>query len=223
MSYEATLARVETYFDRTATRRWELLTSDAPVSAVRQTVRKGRDQMRDLLLSRLPTDLTGARILDAGCGAGQLTAILAARGADVVAVDISPSLVDIARRRLEPNLQMRVRFVVGDMLAADLGEFDHVTAMDSLIYYRPDEIVAAIGGWAGRSRGNVLFSIAPRTPALTIMWRIGQLFPRSERSPAIVPISMRDLTRLEGGAGQLVPMGRITSGFYISQAMEYRA
>ena len=42
MSYEATLSRVETYFDRTATRAWEALTSDAPVSGIRATVRAGR-------------------------------------------------------------------------------------------------------------------------------------------------------------------------------------
>jgi magnesium-protoporphyrin O-methyltransferase len=92
MSYDQTLARVETYFDRTATRAWEALTSDAPVSKIRQTVREGRDAMRAQMLARLPEDLRGARILDAGCGAGQMTADLAARGADVVAVDILPRL-----------------------------------------------------------------------------------------------------------------------------------
>ena len=59
MSYEATRARVETYFDRTATEVWERLTSDAPVSRIRQTVREGRDEMRAQMLARLPADLTG--------------------------------------------------------------------------------------------------------------------------------------------------------------------
>ena len=69
-TYGATRARVEEYFDRTATKTWERLTSDAPVSRVRQTVREGRDQMRAIMLGQLPEDLTGLRILDAGCGAG---------------------------------------------------------------------------------------------------------------------------------------------------------
>ena len=68
MSYNQTLSRVETYFDKTATKTWERLTSDAPVSRIRQTVRAGRDQMRAKLLSQLPNDLMGARVLDAGCG-----------------------------------------------------------------------------------------------------------------------------------------------------------
>ena len=86
--YAATRDRVEHYFDRTATKVWERLTSDAPVSGVRATVRAGRDRMRALMLAQLPDDLRGARILDAGCGTGAMAVELAQRGADVVAVDI---------------------------------------------------------------------------------------------------------------------------------------
>ena len=63
MTYEATRSRVETYFDRTATKTWERLTSDAPVSKIRETVRQGRDQMRALMLSRLPNDCLGGAFL----------------------------------------------------------------------------------------------------------------------------------------------------------------
>jgi len=223
MTYEATLSRVETYFDRTATRTWERLTSDAPVSSIRETVRRGRDRMRELMLSRLPGDLTGARVLDAGCGAGQMTAELAGRGADVVAADISPSLVEIARRRLDGRHHGRVRFFVGDMLSRDLGEFDHVVAMDSLIYYDETDILAALEGLGERTRANIVFSVAPRTPLLVFMWRVGRLFPRSERSPAIVPHSAQRLSALMAGTGGLSTVGRVTGGFYFSEALEYRA
>ena len=54
MLYDQTLSRVETYFDKTASKTWEQLTSDAPVSKIRQTVRAGRDRMRHKLLNRLP-------------------------------------------------------------------------------------------------------------------------------------------------------------------------
>ena len=116
MQYEQTLARVETYFDQTATKTWERLTSDAPVSRIRQTVREGRDQMRARLLSRLPSDVAGLRILDAGCGAGQLTLELAQRDAQVTAVDISPALVDIARKRIPTQLHKNITFQAGDLL-----------------------------------------------------------------------------------------------------------
>jgi len=223
MSYDRTLASVETYFDRTATRAWERLTSDAPVSRIRQTVRAGRDRMRAQILSRLPADMTGLRVLDAGCGAGQMTAELAARGADVVAVDISPALVDIARARLPRHLQPRVTFHAGDMLAAGLGPVDHVVAMDSLIYYAEPDLARALTSLAERTRGKIVFTVAPRTPLLMAMWQAGKLFPRADRSPTMVPhapASLAQALREASTPGRLVALDRVHSGFYISQAME---
>ncbi|WP_300530387.1 magnesium protoporphyrin IX methyltransferase [uncultured Mameliella sp.] len=223
MSYEATRSRVETYFDTTATRTWERLTSDAPVSRIRETVRRGRDAMRAQILSRLSADLHGARVLDAGCGTGQMTAELAARGAEVVAIDISPALVGIARDRLPIDLRGQVHFASGDMLDPALGRFDHVTAMDSLIYYAEADIAGALHGLARRTEGRVVFTVAPRTPLLMAMWRMGQLFPRNDRSPVMVPHAPARLSRALGGAGapgQLAVLERISVGFYISQAME---
>ena len=126
MTYEATRQSLETYFDRTASKTWERLTSDAPVSRIRQTVRAGRDQMRRTLLNILPHDLNGSRVLDAGCGPGQMAVELANRGADVVAVDISPSLIEVAKKRTPEDLASRISYHAGDMLNADFGSFDAV-------------------------------------------------------------------------------------------------
>ena len=92
-------ASCKTYFDRTAVDAWARLTSDAPVSGIRATVRAGRDRMRATLLSWLPDDLTGRRLLDAGCGTGALAVAAAERGAEVAAIDLSPTLVGLARER----------------------------------------------------------------------------------------------------------------------------
>ncbi|NCY23786.1 MAG: magnesium protoporphyrin IX methyltransferase, partial [Alphaproteobacteria bacterium] len=77
-SYAKRRGELEHYFDRTAADTWARLTSEAPVSGVRAKVRAGRNAMRDTLLSWLPEDLHGRRILDAGCGTGAL-ALEAAR------------------------------------------------------------------------------------------------------------------------------------------------
>lgn len=53
-SYIERRGELETYFDRTAADTWAKLTSDAPVSGIRATVRAGRDEMRNTLLSWLP-------------------------------------------------------------------------------------------------------------------------------------------------------------------------
>ena len=223
--YRATRARVETYFDKTATRTWERLTSDAPVSKIRQTVREGRDRMRGLMLSRLPADLRGARVLDAGCGAGQMTVELAQRGAEVVATDISPSLVNIAELRLPEEFRPQVTFTPGDMLCPSLGRFDYVIAMDSLIYYDAHDIGRALAALEARTGGSIVFTVAPRTRALMAMWYAGKLFPRSDRSPVMVPHDAGKLADAALGAGVLgavTPVDRVTSGFYISQLMEVR-
>jgi magnesium-protoporphyrin O-methyltransferase len=217
MDYTTTLARVEGYFDGHARETWARLTSDAPVSRIRQTVREGREAMRALMLSRLPADLRGARILDAGCGTGAGAAALARRGADVVAVDISPQLVALARERLDPALAPRIRFVAGDMLA-DRGRFDAVIAMDSLIYYRAPDLAAALYALTRRTDGPVLFTIAPKTPLLSLMWSVGKWFPRADRSPQMVPQSPEALAR-DGHTR----VGRISRGFYISECLEARA
>jgi len=221
--YENTRARVETYFDKTATATWERLTSDAPVSKIRQTVRAGRDHMRAAMLNALPADMHGCRVLDAGCGAGQMTVELARRGANVVAIDISPSLVDIAEQRLPPELHAQVKFASGDMLCPRLGRFDHVIAMDSLIYYDAADIARAMAGLEQRTQGSIVFTVAPKTPALMAMWYAGKLFPRSDRSPVMIPQDSAGLAtalRNEGVQSRLRVKDRVTSGFYISQLME---
>lgn len=213
-TYDQTRTRVAGYFDGTATRVWERLTSDAPVSRIRQTVREGRDTMRALMLAQLPDDLRGARVLDAGCGTGMATAELAARGADVVAIDISPKLVDIARTRLPDGLSGRVDFRAGDMLAADLGRFDHVIAMDSLIYYARPDLEAALDALSART-GQVVFTVAPRTALLMGMWHMGKAFPRADRSPTMIP---HDWRRLD--VTGLSKVGRVARGFYISECLK---
>ena len=57
--YQERRAAIEDYFDRTAADVWARLTSEEPVSGIRETVRRGREQMRNLLLSWLPDDLAG--------------------------------------------------------------------------------------------------------------------------------------------------------------------
>lgn len=223
-TYVDTRDRLEDYFDRTALRAWERLTSDAPVSRVRQTVRAGRDRMRALLLGALPGDLHGARILDAGCGAGQMAVALAERGAEVIAVDISPRLLDVARDRTPAALRDRIEFVSLDMSDPALGCFDHVVAMDSLIHYRPEDAAHVLAGLAQRTAGTIAFTIAPRTLPLAAMHVVGQLLPRRDRAPAIVPVAEPTLRRAlaQTCAHRLAPIGRVASGFYISQAMELR-
>ncbi|MET3760861.1 magnesium protoporphyrin IX methyltransferase [Sphingomonas sp. UYEF23] len=220
-SYTHFRGNLETYFDRTAAKAWEQLTSDAPVSGIRATVRAGRTTMRDTLLSWLPADMTGLRLLDAGCGTGALAVAAAERGAQVVAIDVAGSLVQIARDRAPAHLAIDWR--VGDLLDPALGHFDHVVAMDSLIHYRAFDIVAVLQQLAERTHGSIVFTFAPQTPLLMAMLGMGRLFPRSDRSPAILPVRDRLLRTLITNAVPTSRIGRdrrISASFYTSHALE---
>jgi len=229
-TYQTRRGEIEHYFDRTAVQAWERLTSDAPVGRIRATVRAGRDRMRATLLSWLPADMHGMRLLDAGCGTGALAVEAARRGAHVVAIDLSPTLVELAVRRVAQHLETfdnggHIDFRSGDMLDAGLGQFDHVVAMDSLIHYEARDVVRALEAWAPRVSRSMLITFAPRTPALAAMHAVGRFFPRGDRAPSIEPVAETALKR-----GLLAAPGlqafldarteRVASGFYTSQALE---
>lgn len=222
--------RIEDYFDRTAVKAWEQLTSTAPVGRIRTTVRAGRERMRAQLLSYLPDDLHGRRILDAGCGTGAFAMEAARRGAQVVAIDLSPSLVDVARKRVDELLGGRVgsgsiEWRAGDMLDPALGNFDHVVAMDSLIHYDEADMVRVLESWSQRTAHSMLLTFAPRNPMLAAMRVVGRLLPQSNRAPWIEPIHRTSLlARLSRHVPQFeaARTQRIASGFYTSQALELR-
>lgn len=226
ITYQERRTEIEHYFDRTAAEAWTRLTSNAPVGRIRRTVRAGRDQMRNTLLSWLPGDLRGRRILDAGCGTGALAVEAARRGAEVAAIDLSPTLIDIARERLPSDLGGgSVEYRVGDMWDPHLGRFDHIVAMDSLIHYSCADAVSMLAGLANLATDSILFTFAPRTPLLALMHSLGRWFPRSDRAPAIEPVVERKLSQLlsaESGLAswQAGRSERISSGFYTSQAFE---
>jgi ubiquinone/menaquinone biosynthesis C-methylase UbiE len=77
----------------------------------------------------------GGRVADVGCGTGRTTAYLAGKGVDVSGIDLSPGMLEVARK-LFPHL----RFEVGSMTALDLPDasLDGVCAWYSTIHV-PDE------------------------------------------------------------------------------------
>lgn len=233
LMYETRRRQIEHYFDHQAVDAWKALTSDAPVSRIRATVRAGRDAMRATLLDWLPHDLSSRRILDAGCGTGSFAIEAARRGAEVVAVDLSPALIALAKERAGKACAGdshkasggRITFAAGDMLDSALGSFDHVVAMDSLIHYSPADSVAMLARLASRTRESMVVTHAPRTPALTLMHAVGRFFPWSNRAPAIEPVDASVVRRHIATEPALSNWRigrthRVTSGFYISQALE---
>jgi magnesium-protoporphyrin O-methyltransferase len=144
----------------------------------------------------------------------------------VVAIDLSPTLVDLARERIPKEVAHLVEFHSGDMLDPALGRFDHVVAMDSIIHYQTDDAVNALARLAERTSASIVFTFAPRTPMLAAMISIGRLFPQRDRAPWLEPMAEERIARLMKAHTELEPWScartqRVSSGFYKSQAMEW--
>ena len=226
MSYERRRGEIETYFDRTAAGNWIRLSSDVAVGGIRERVRQGRAEMRQALLAWLPDDLSGRRLLDAGCGTGLLAVEAVRRGANVTAVDLSSALLAHARAQLPADVDRNaIDFRVGDMLEVAEERFDYLVAMDSLIHYAPSLMVELLGRLARCTRASMLFTFVPATFPLTQMHALGRVFPRSNRAPAVEPVAERSVRRMLREEQRLSAwrVGRsrlILRGFYASHAME---
>jgi hypothetical protein len=107
-------------------------------------------------------------------------------------------------------LQSQVEFRAGDLLSPDLGSFDHVLAMDSMIYYEAPDLGRALAQLCPRVSGKVVFTVAPRTAFLMAFWGLGKLFPRSDRSPVMIPHTakyLRHHTSRTGATGSISEVG----------------
>lgn len=91
----------------------------------RYSFTKGTEQEVETLIDMLGIS-QGQRVLDVGCGTGRHSRALAARGFEVVGVDISERFIEIATERATAN----ERYVLGDARALNFdAEFDAVISL----------------------------------------------------------------------------------------------
>ena len=88
---------------------------------------------RPATLSLLP-EVRGKRVLDAACGPGVYAEWLVTRGAEVVAIDVSPKMVELARRRLGETADVRHADVSKPLTFLDSGSFDIVLSPLTMNY-----------------------------------------------------------------------------------------
>lgn len=87
----------------------------------------------------LAGDVSGRRVLDAGCGSGPLSAALRNKGAIMTGFDGSPAMVELARQRLGDDVPLYVADLARPLPFTD-DAFDAVVA-SLVLHYLPD--------WAG--------------------------------------------------------------------------
>jgi 2-polyprenyl-6-hydroxyphenyl methylase/3-demethylubiquinone-9 3-methyltransferase len=110
--------------------------------------------------------LSGAHVLDVGCGGGILSEAMAKHGAQVLGIDLSQAVLDVADlHALESKLQIQYRAIAAEELAAaHVAEFDLVTCMEMLEHV-PDP-AAILGALARlvRPGGDIIVSTLNRKP-----------------------------------------------------------
>jgi ubiquinone/menaquinone biosynthesis C-methylase UbiE len=133
MTTDSWLADARTSYDTVATSYADLLRDSLP----------GLPYLRAALA--LFADLVhGGPVADVGCGPGHVTAHLHDLGIDAFGIDISPGMIDIARRD-HPGL----RFEVGSMTDLRLADESvaGLLACWSLIHIPDDAVPAVFGGF----------------------------------------------------------------------------
>jgi SAM-dependent methyltransferase len=103
-------------------------------------------------------DVGGHRVLEAGCGAGQLTAWLADHGAVVIAFDVSPALAELARRAVTGRAEVLVADLAQPLSFAQGGSFDLIVASLVMHYVRDWHAVLGEFRRVLKPDGAVVFS-----------------------------------------------------------------
>lgn len=148
-----------------------------PLDYCLEEYRRGPDPNTATLLDALEP-LEGRRVLDFACGAGVLTAWLAARGADVTGIDLSQSALERAHQLLD-GLGLHAR-----LLAEDVGQlrergepaFDRITGRYALHHVEPI-VVAPVLGACLADRGRAAFVETMATNP-TLQWARANLVGR---------------------------------------------
>ncbi len=135
------------------------------------------DHERQYFVNALPRQ---ARILDVGCGPGEDTAYFAKLGFDVVAIDLSEKMIEIARQKAPA-----AKFVQIDMrhYTDEPASFDGIWAAYSFLHIHRDDAKAVLENFARLLKSEGLLVLAVHAPEKTA-WasrKVAGLFDRDRQ------------------------------------------
>jgi magnesium-protoporphyrin O-methyltransferase len=215
---------VKEYFNSVGFDRWKRIYEGGEVNKVQLDIRNGHQQTVEKILGWLKADnnLPGLSICDAGCGTGNLSIPLAEAGAKVYASDISDKMVQEAKEIASKTLKNpeNVTFAVQDL--EDLsGSYDTVICCDVLIHYPQDKADEMISHLCSLSQSRVILSFAPKTCFLTILKKIGSLFPGPSKTTRAYQHREADIVKILETNGFTIQRQEMTSTrFYYSRLLE---
>jgi SAM-dependent methyltransferase len=144
-------------------------------------------------------DVRGRTILDYGCGAGEDLVHIAARGADVVGLDISPELVDLARKRADAY-NVKARYIVGSGYQTGLPSASVDIVFAIAIFHHLDLAAAKEELCRILRPAGVIIVQEPVRDSKLITWLLSVIpYRRDEISPFERPLTRVQLDRISEG------------------------
>ena len=142
------------------------------------------------VLSLVPDQLTGLRVLDAGCGSGIYSAILARRGASVLGIDASRKMIEIAAGESPDNCDLS--YSVGDIAAMNVSDAAFDLVMCNYVMENIGDIAGVFAEFhrVMKPGGSCIVSISHPLRAQAIreqgaddreVWTLRDYFDRGER------------------------------------------
>lgn len=219
---EKTLVR--DYFNATGFDRWRRIYGDGNVNKVQLDIRQGHQQTVDTVLGWLQADgnLQGLLICDAGCGVGSLSIPLAEAGAKVYASDISEKMVQEGYHRAADILggNNNIAFSAQDLESLS-GRYHTVICLDVLIHYPQEKAAEMIGHLGELAEERLILSFAPKTLALSLLKKVGELFPGPSKTTRAYQHKETEIVNILKNNGFSVGRDAMTStSFYYSRLLE---
>ena len=156
----------------------------------------------------------GERLLDVGCGAGNLAELAARAGADVTGLDLSPRLIGVAKERAEAE-GLEIEYRVGDAENLDVEDasFEKVVSSVGMIFAPDHEAVAGELARVTKAGGRLAFSAWTPEGSIGEMFRTLAPFQPPPPPGAGTPLQWgqdEHLRELLGGAFELSVARRIS-------------
>lgn len=161
-----------------------------------------------------------ATIVDLPCGTGRFAEVLLDEGFRVVGIDISPPMLEVARRKLQrfgARFEARVADV-RELAKQEKKRYDVALCARVLMHFPLGEQIEFLRSVVELTKARVVFTQSLSTPYQRLRRRIKRLL--GNQAPAMYPITEMELKTLLAGAGlkevsRVRPMALLSEAIYV--------